>query len=1034
MRENRLATILYADLTGFTKLTATLGPEKITELVNECFKIIDKIIHVHDGTILRHEGDRVMAVFGFPKSQGYDAYSAILSALRIKEAVRGLSYPIEVHIGVASGEIICDEDKIYGYVTEAASYLEETAPAGEIYIDLNCYELTKTFFDFERLSKNEKVFFRVLAEKKQQALYTNKFFNRKEEIESLSNYILKKKKVIIVTGNQGIGKTRFIHETFNRLNREEKKFNLFQTSFLTARSLQFYESILKIIMELKPDFGIKEKIALVTEESYKTNLFNQFCEIIFAAGKIKPLVLLFQYFERIDKNSFDFIKFLINNINEYDVYTIFEMHNLHNKLVDELKSATGVTPMVLELTPLDKETQFKIVKDLCDDVKLEKELLDEICRHAGGNPLFTTEICRYVKNQQDSVKLRERIKIPYRVKEVFNHLIDHIPVGIFNTLSLGAVYGYTIEKEFLKTAAPNYEETVDYGVRNDLLNSNDGELSFKNPFLREEICSRLPKSVRKTLHRKIASILRERFSTYDNDKKLAYHFKESGDYELALHYVLKWARRLKDIHANEMALEAYNEALQLCRQTNIKAEYRILKEQVDLLDLLGMCEEERSAIERLESLMAKDANDTEKLELALLKGRYLMKTSQYKKAIKLYEELRKKSDDIRVIQNLGVAYYNQSNFKAALNSLQQALKSAQKSKDIRKEAEIRGNFSLVYTKMGEKEKSLEYCNQALKLYDKLGDTVARARIIANMGSAYYYLNRFNDSLAAYQEALKVAEDIGDIMFQAKVLTNIGSLYQLLGDYDKSIKNCEKALKIVKSVMNKKWESIILNNIGNNFATVGKFEQALSFFEQALEISKEVGDKTGIVIRYGNIGDSYAHLGKPQKALEYIQKSHGLSIELNIIDWISFYKNELANAMVLNNRLEEALQLAKDAVAIARKAKNISYEINALSTQAFIYFKTGELKKAFKLSRNAVNALEKKKIIEGVVSIIYYNHYKILKSLNKDKEAYLYLEKAYNDIKERGDRISNENLRKSFFMNRKENREIKEEWEALRNQR
>ncbi|HEC77924.1 MAG TPA: hypothetical protein ENI34_02125, partial [candidate division WOR-3 bacterium] len=55
MRENRLATILYADLTGFTKLTATLGPEKITELVNECFKIIDKIIHVHDGTILRHE-------------------------------------------------------------------------------------------------------------------------------------------------------------------------------------------------------------------------------------------------------------------------------------------------------------------------------------------------------------------------------------------------------------------------------------------------------------------------------------------------------------------------------------------------------------------------------------------------------------------------------------------------------------------------------------------------------------------------------------------------------------------------------------------------------------------------------------------------------------------------------------------------------------------------------------------------------------------------------------------------------------------
>ena len=159
VREKRLATILYADLTGFTELTSKLGPERIAEFVNECFRTLDSIIHIHDGTVLRHEGDRVMAIFGFPKSHGYDSYSAVLSALRILEAIKEIAQSMGTHLGIATGEVICEDGNVYGPVIDTASQLEEKAPVGEIFIDQNCYELNKNFFDCERLFENKNEFY-----------------------------------------------------------------------------------------------------------------------------------------------------------------------------------------------------------------------------------------------------------------------------------------------------------------------------------------------------------------------------------------------------------------------------------------------------------------------------------------------------------------------------------------------------------------------------------------------------------------------------------------------------------------------------------------------------------------------------------------------------------------------------------------------------------------------------------------------------------------------------------------------------------
>jgi class 3 adenylate cyclase len=70
--ERRQVTILFADLCGFTALSQSLDPEEVRELVARYTALIDGIVVSYGGTIDKHIGDAVMALFGAPKAHDDD--------------------------------------------------------------------------------------------------------------------------------------------------------------------------------------------------------------------------------------------------------------------------------------------------------------------------------------------------------------------------------------------------------------------------------------------------------------------------------------------------------------------------------------------------------------------------------------------------------------------------------------------------------------------------------------------------------------------------------------------------------------------------------------------------------------------------------------------------------------------------------------------------------------------------------------------------------------------------------------------------
>ncbi len=142
--ERRQVTVLFCDLAGYTSMTRELGAEQAHELTGRFFALADQIIERFGGTVDKHIGDCVMAVFGAPIAHGNDAERAVRTALAVREAMPRLAEtagrPMDVHIGIASGQVVAGgagghrRFSITGNSVNLASRLTDRAAPGEILI------------------------------------------------------------------------------------------------------------------------------------------------------------------------------------------------------------------------------------------------------------------------------------------------------------------------------------------------------------------------------------------------------------------------------------------------------------------------------------------------------------------------------------------------------------------------------------------------------------------------------------------------------------------------------------------------------------------------------------------------------------------------------------------------------------------------------------------------------------------------------------------------------------------------------------
>jgi adenylate cyclase len=108
------ATVLFADLVGFSSMAENTAPKELIRLLNEYFSSMTEIILTHQGTVDKFIGDAVMAFWGAPLPIADHAVLACHAALEMQAAMRPLQQfwesqgfpPIASRIGLHTGPVV----------------------------------------------------------------------------------------------------------------------------------------------------------------------------------------------------------------------------------------------------------------------------------------------------------------------------------------------------------------------------------------------------------------------------------------------------------------------------------------------------------------------------------------------------------------------------------------------------------------------------------------------------------------------------------------------------------------------------------------------------------------------------------------------------------------------------------------------------------------------------------------------------------------------------------------------------------------
>ena len=135
--ERKLVTVLFADIPGFTSLAERMDPERLRDLMNECFDHLVPCVEECGGTVDKFMGDAVMALFGAPVSHDNDAERAVRAALDMRRALpafaSGAGVDLSLHIGINTGLVLAGsvgggnrlDYSVMGDAVNVAARLEE---------------------------------------------------------------------------------------------------------------------------------------------------------------------------------------------------------------------------------------------------------------------------------------------------------------------------------------------------------------------------------------------------------------------------------------------------------------------------------------------------------------------------------------------------------------------------------------------------------------------------------------------------------------------------------------------------------------------------------------------------------------------------------------------------------------------------------------------------------------------------------------------------------------------------------------------
>ncbi|MDD2764125.1 MAG: adenylate/guanylate cyclase domain-containing protein [Opitutaceae bacterium] len=162
----REATVVFADIVGFTSFSANMAPSRTVQLLNDLFSGFDKLAETYELEKIKTIGDSYMVVGGVPTAMPEHAERCALMSLDMIEVLRHFnrrnSIDLDIRIGINSGPVVAGiigtkkfSYDLWGDTVNVASRMESHSLPGVIQVSPSTHALLAGKFVLEDRGKIE---------------------------------------------------------------------------------------------------------------------------------------------------------------------------------------------------------------------------------------------------------------------------------------------------------------------------------------------------------------------------------------------------------------------------------------------------------------------------------------------------------------------------------------------------------------------------------------------------------------------------------------------------------------------------------------------------------------------------------------------------------------------------------------------------------------------------------------------------------------------------------------------------------------
>jgi class 3 adenylate cyclase/tetratricopeptide (TPR) repeat protein len=535
LEERKLATVLFADVVGFTSLAERTDAEAVARTVDAAFRRLGEVVDEYGGTVDKFMGDSLLAVFGVPTAHDDDAERAVAAGLAMREVGGDLAFSIGINTGELMVTSLVDgQVTVIGDAVNVAARLEKAAAAGQVLVGELTARLAgrRVAFDEGRplvvKGKREPVTvfaavgLRDAGHEHEDDAGRPLLVGRDADLAFLlaqweRTVADRRPGMVLVVGEPGVGTTRLVEELCTRV---APCAHVASTAYPAYGALGGPRVAADIARQLgpvgDPEVDLRVRSAAgeldpslrgIDPTTIRSEQVWAFRRLFEAKAEDRPVLVVLDDAHRAGEKTLELIDEVVQHLDDVPAMVVLVGRPSPSAWLERFPAAT-----TLRVGPLGRSDAATLARALVPDPPLTEEATALLVERSSGNALYLREIVALARERGELLvdggrtRLASPRSVPPSLRALLAARLDSLPAEQKLAVQHVAVLGPASAEQVAALGLDGAAGALRALVTARLLRHVSGErFDVADPMLGEVAYETLPREVRAERHRRAAA-------------------------------------------------------------------------------------------------------------------------------------------------------------------------------------------------------------------------------------------------------------------------------------------------------------------------------------------------------------------------------------------------------------------------------------------------------------------------------------------------------------------------------------------------